>query len=609
MLLFSRQNQNQEKGAIIVLMAIMLFGVLMVSGLFLDTTKVTRAKQKLQKAADAALYATLLNRVLNGNPVNGTNISGECKQGGTSSVSLDHHQRGLLVAESNIISAKLDKDEANLQVCFDYTGATPGTNPNDGNDETVRVDIDYPVDLMLLDALPVFGGTSINTEKETVRVSAEGSLQRANVVLVLDVSNSMGCPGTRDGILNRGGGGCDCSPKVFDDAIGRSQCTKIVDCVQGRDAGAECQAAIDAYTPGITPGGVDNRKIQDLIAAVNTFVARFNPQRDRIALVAYNITSSVLVPFNSAPVNSASGRVWFDPDAFTAALNSGNFSNPRSLSNPSDGLISAYQTARGAGIFGSERISYVLFSDGAPTAGRFLFANPSGLPANNILGGSEADHDYIHYEVLWHPPLDFDGSLAFRGPSQLIQSGSVAFGVLPEDMEDAVGGEAAFRAVSCGTTSNDTNAGTRQSQAFSCLSDLGFNTPAGATPSKTIPVGSLSDYKKTYYDAVFTMADFLRKNKGHVYTIGIGPAAGGASAYEDVNDDFSRKDQLLSRTAFARQFDSNREFDLGDTSATHLSDQPPGLDWSGEYENSQDPADLPILFNRIAKKILIRLVK
>jgi hypothetical protein len=70
--------------------------------------------------------------------------------------------------------------------------------------------------------------------------------------------------------------------------------------------------------------------------------------------------------------------------------------DPGSYTNPSAGLIEAYNDMVTNGVNGNEEATYILFSDGAPTAGRFLFSSPTaGLEIETPLG--VGSHDYISW--------------------------------------------------------------------------------------------------------------------------------------------------------------------------------------------------------------------
>ena len=139
---------------------------------------------------------------------------------------------------------------------------------------------------------------------------------------------------------------------------------------------------------------------------------RFKDGFDRISLVPYNITAKVTRSITSTFSKSA----WTNDVANIA-------NTPISDTNPSDALIRAYQDAALSGWLGVEDMSWVFFTDGAPTAGASCrkpavtgFKARPRIPS--IWLEDQPWADYYNFKVEWNdgvqPP--------YKGPSALIRT-------------------------------------------------------------------------------------------------------------------------------------------------------------------------------------------
>ena len=257
-------------------------------------------------------------------------------------------------------------------------------------------------------------GRILHTRAHTAALSA------ANVVLLLDVSGSMLCPITTN-----------CA------------CRRNNTCPVG-----------------------EATKLSRLVTGVQTFAQFFNPERDRISVIAFNLAARRLFSFtdNGAPqplsaatlldaINDSSGTEVvpkgsaahnFLVDTATSTLTNGLTALAGSNTNHCDALAE--------GIFELENLStalygppgngasadrrqlqpfVVLFTDGAPNAMRGIFnaaEMPAGRCSTYTTGGGRAPatcaapRDFYHYALEWvvgqtAPLLP----LTYRGPGPFVQ--------------------------------------------------------------------------------------------------------------------------------------------------------------------------------------------
>jgi hypothetical protein len=217
--------------------------------------------------------------------------------------------------------------------------------------------------------------------------------------------------------------------------------------------------------------------------------------------------------------------------------------------------MTAFREMNEKGIIGNEDVAYLYFSDGAPTAGRFLFQNTLvDLEENNPDGFGT--HDYTHYSVEW-----IDGGLNWPGPSLLTRSGS-----LTRDYASASApppGTAGIHVPTCSPAyDNPPSSSAEFNGVFdNCITNMGFHLPfaPGTTFGDDIDAVGVRQYetnwREQYFHCSIKMADFLRNNRGVLYTVGLGPELDMATAiangdpYQDLNDSWFRKDLFLTRTA------------------------------------------------------------
>lgn len=436
-------------------------------------------------------------------------------------------------------------------------------------------------------------------------------------------------------------------------------------------------------------------RIDSLIAGATEFVKQFNPGRDRISVIPFNIGAHTQYPLQATGFSA--GIL-----PYLQSLNG----NTRSNTNHCDALteaiaaLNSYQaTSR---ITAREiRPSVVLFTDGAPNAMRATFSqvHPKGV------SDGPRDQDAYLYAVEW-----YDGSTAtpyvYRGPGPVVFRPNIPSNVInpmfgfqiqtnqvapstwsfypqnfPTDFAN-VSNPRLFRQVL-----------DRSQSGNGCLQNLDFfitgtneqaqvrgvpfesaNTtkPDDHWPPrffKGVPPGTNYNYQYfdqlPYYCAI-EAADYIRKTfAGTVYTIGLGvpnmlssPDPFQDADLSDSNNplrtqDNPRKDFFLARLAFSGQsvasvtawadrydFSTQRTLAvnatnspdhrysqaqspplaIGNTSSTFNPDSlRPSIpndgsngrryDTQGEYFPTERPEDLPEIYRRIARTILLRSVQ
>lgn len=248
----------------------------------------------------------------------------------------------------------------------------------------------------------------------SVRQSAQ--LSRANVVLLLDVSGSMLCPIT--------------DPAEF---AGQPPCA--------------CRRSANPNACGNAP-----TKLSQMAVGVSNFVRQFNPNRDRISVIPFNLAArrlfsffeyqsvngpgsttqatlnnqtlqaAIVDPGNNTVVNAGTSQwdMLIDSNTLTAGLTALAGSN----TNHCDALAEAIRDLEtlSADVFNTgdpaERDRrklqpfVVLFTDGAPNAMRGIFPNTARNP-----GG-----DFYHYALEWVVPnANPDvAPFTYRGPGPFV---------------------------------------------------------------------------------------------------------------------------------------------------------------------------------------------
>lgn len=548
---------HPERGVFLPLVAVLLAVLLAFVGLAADAGNMYRTRARLQRAADAAALAGLGHRVLKGweyfNAGAGLGVPGAKDD--------EASARAAEALAGNLTAAGITLAESTQAIAFNSLT------------DTMEVRVSYELPLRLMSYIPgQFGCDGGLSHTCTVSVVSRIELRPANVGLVLDTSGSMACP--RDG--------SDCSA---------------------------CQHALPPNDCNTVFGPSNNQVIVALKEAVRGFTSFFNPNRDRINIVPFNIVAdpsyfSVRTAAGAAvPFGESQARL----DAFFDKIDS---LVPRSSTNMCDGLLTSFQDFAAANppVLGNENSFFLLFTDGAPNAGRFSFSNRR--PSLDLLLAAGLRNDFIQYSIMW----TVTGG-TYNRPSPLVYRDSMPF--------NWVDGVPPAGVPTCGAISSV--AGAPADAAFgNCIDDFSFRLPgAGGTSSGGGVSFELSAHQ--YYHCAIEMADRVRAQRGSVYTIALGKEAPPSSdPYQDPGDDFSRKDYFLRRVAYD-QYHGSADPDFkphgivrnGTATAVgyaehrgypELDADPAVRDLQGESYGTDDPNQLQDQFIRVAKSILMALI-
>jgi hypothetical protein len=581
------ERRQTEQGSILVLTAILLVALMLVIGLVIDASNLYRARVAMQNAADAASLATI-NYVTTEGKIHLEEQLGVIGQDTTSVKTAFNtylEPRARKIALANIAKSGFPNiaDGAHtVQVSGDYR---PAGDPLASNQSAYeyQVSVSRRIDYWVMGYLPF---TSVRNQ--LVRATAVSRRQIANVSLILDVSRSMACPAEGD---------CTC------------------------------------LTPARTGPCASPSKMDKLLDALQRFLQLFDPEHDRIGLIPFNITSR---PETMEEIKQAvAAESGHDIPYYSSAVIEEFINHIRdtfivsSVTNVCDGFMSARQQMRATLGAGTQNIAYVFFSDGAPTAGRFLFTSPK--PALAPWSKGFGQYDYTHTSVEW---VDDDNNYR-SGPSLLVQTGLFPFGwgevaFPPADQQDDPHAKVADCNTPAGTPvlagppsiSRDEDVPAAAEAVFApCLRSLEAHMPGQGGDSASYYGGNylpglasdpgFKSWAEQYFNCGIQLADFMRNEGGTFYVIGLGEknaASDPNDPYEGVFDTNSRHDHWLSRIALDPTMDTGTtEFTYAGykTSAQAAQLHPSQI---GEYAPAPNAAELDVMFQRIALRVLLRLV-
>lgn len=437
--------------------------------------------------------------------------------------------------------------------------------------------VEGTVDLWLMGALPGLGGF------RTVTATAETDINPAHVTLLLDTSDSMSCSAE-----NSNEPFCGCT-----------------------DDGATCDPA--------------RSKIRFLREAANEFLTYFDESRDRISLIAYNTGAKTLVQF------ADEGFVESDLNDEINAL------SPIGMTNPCDAFLHAY--LNGEAINELDSMSYVVFSDGPPTAARFWFdyQNPSPIHNNGlrnwhndvvqrVVDGTQVSrYDFYNWAYRHERPSSYT-----IVPGRLVPAPDHRLAWEPYDFPGPGlpagcpidNGHNPDRCPKCSYLNRYYD---RPAYGWLCFSSHSsahhgkapFFTPDGQRWRTELPVDIEADpdspdgnpyrWWKMYYDCAIAHSDALRQQGGLLFTIGLGqPAALAGDPYQNAADVYNRKDIFLRRLSFSACGLTDPDFPEVATWGELASD--PSLR-NGLSLTTTDPEELDVLFRAVAIKIKTQLVR
>ncbi|MCB0323593.1 MAG: VWA domain-containing protein [Bdellovibrionales bacterium] len=575
---------GDDRGAVLIIALFILFALLAASGLAIDAGNLYRARLRMQKAADVAALSGIGITIHRSELLRG----------------FDESQVRQFVVDRarQIVIENLSNNAIAVDPVRDITADYYEVDQTQDGEKLYRLNVQVTADIphLFIHLVPfdVFGmGNAVSsTRMGATAVQATSERSAGTVSLILDVSNSMACPSQ---------GACDClSPRR------RGSCEE------------------EAAELGV------RTKVDLLKESVMTFVDQFDSNIDRISIVPFNIAASLdddygaggqavlYRPRNQRNVPASYG---FDRANFEQAL--ANFS-PASNTNICDGLLRAYEEAArvqltrpDAPALNSE-VSYVVFSDGAPTAGRLLLAENQNLPINRNANAPMADFDYQSYTVQWLDPGS--GGAAPRSwavPSPLVMSGR-----LPINRSDMVPPLGSVPDCSSPGGALQSQAETLSSLFSGCIGSLAAHRPYAPDEVYGREYGTTRDYshwREQYYNCAIETADFLREQRGTLFVIGLGAPGGiAADPYQNIGDTVLRKDVFLSRLAEDSVFAHQLPVAAGGASfpeftysgyQTYQQRHQSGQNQEGVYQPTADPEELVDVFKKMAIRILLRLVR
>ena len=534
-----------------------------IAGVAVDMGKLYIVRISLERAAKAGALAGVGYRSLRG-----WNYFSNYEAGG---VTLKTTEREELF--NLIFQVMKENMQGRLAVLLDPTKAsdfadnTTFTNTNfyDPQTDTFTINATYQAPTFIIGRLGAALGAA-PCPKATdgkyrcpVTVSEKAQLNRAVVALLLDVSGSMNCPST-------GSPNCACRTST-------------------------------------TPCPSTGRVIDALVAALKEFRGFFNPIRDYITVIPFNLAA-----FNSFPIvlgTAASGPpVSFGSDQirYTDFINKTNSGDdptkppnplgliPKSNTNICDAFIEAIAELKRITNLADFHPFVIAFTDGAPNAFRGEFTGAVvNTAAPTTLGDLRRDNnltqtsttltnDWYQYGLEWSTattPLTTSrapGPLVNRqligGKPRLVDHIiSSTTGIWPTSSK--VCGQAYSVSAQHPAILNFNATTTPVVPIKGCLSNLNFKIPGTGVPAGMPGIAGVSgvpidlngsaatkfNYAKLPYYCAIEAADYIRGNlaaPATVYTIGVGNPGTTTNCqdpFENVDNPLIRKDNFLARVA------------------------------------------------------------
>ena len=604
---FFRHKAPGERGAVLVFVIFALACLLAIAAIVLDAGTLYRTQLVLQKAADAGAMAGMGMTMVEKKA--GTNLRYSFDD---STDRTTIHDRALAVAVQNMQAGGL-MNIVNPTVVVSPGTLTPYTRP------FITVDAVNTPRFLLLDLVPWWLLKTNGPAQVQVNAAAKIERREANIGLLLDFSSSMGCPS--------------------EDNLNATYCK----CLRPtRESTEDCSQ--EAVRIGNAAGYPVSQKFVDLRNAVQEFVSYFDPLRDRIGLITFSTVAKVGVHVKTV----ADGR-GFDKAVIDQAIVTAATSGPSGNTNVADAFITAYQDFADAGIFAAtvngkpEKISFVYFSDGAPTAGRFALTDgavKSGVDVNtyavNAGGITAGNHDYIHYTIQWvqQASATYPSGQNHAGPSLLVKKSSLLDNMtglqfvrndFPNTSVLPTCYTLPFAMPTSGLEADHLSVFTP------CLNNFEYHDPAapGVTHDALyVPTAGNSyslgtRWADLYANSALHAANFVRKNKHvKVFVIGLGQPAPRAAqcanandcteAYQDpLSDTWGRKDLFLASMAHDCTRINNGSylqfsfFSSNDDKCQPSSDPKA----QGEYLSGMSSAQLTGLFSKVAQRIMLQLTE
>jgi hypothetical protein len=339
-------RQTCERGFILVTLPVILLILIGLIGLAVDAGRLYITQQELQASADAAVRSSLGARVAENNPgMLGNNFNEQDYIRDRVEVSFFSNlaERNILRNGSPSSGGRALQNEDNF-IFFE--------DEDDGSLTLVLEPVVQVSTMLVHLILPNNNGVARNN----VQVRSTSRIEPANIVFIVDLSESSSCPES---------GTCNCNGIEQVDADGNPF----------RDT---CRAEAARAGPDVS------LRYERIREALLNFLQGFDDSRDRIAMVFFNNVAWTVVEFKGIGAGGIPER-GFDPDEFRVELENiferKEVAPPGSVvpignTNITDGLLVAFEHAHESGFIDQEiPVSYILLTDGAPTAASLVLDN------------------------------------------------------------------------------------------------------------------------------------------------------------------------------------------------------------------------------------------
>ena len=418
----TKLSVSNQSGYVIAIMPFVIMAMLAMLGLVVDSSNLYAAKVKAGAAAEIGVLSATGARIIERSVSErqsflGTN--GTANEKAYLATRFNESARNNL-QKNNVVT---DRDRTNFYTT--HLANDPSTDfdfvPDAARSSvqfTGRVTLSVP--LFFYGVYKFFGSGPGGHDSETPGQNGSGVMKAVNLVtgsatteirgsafvFLVDVSSSQGCPAV---------GACLCNTVQRNSAAVGGSCR---------------QEALNLQGAGQGDGSV---RIEKIVAATNKIVTGsdtgnaatplgLDPLRDRIAIIIYNNSAQVLLPFDNDPLNPLTPggivKPGFSVAAASAQINRLKASDrvgaladaivPSGNTNISDALITARDEINRVGLFQNAadmrgRINVILLSEGAATAMRVLPEN--GRLSGNAPGNNDPDGlpvpagDYINTQL------------------------------------------------------------------------------------------------------------------------------------------------------------------------------------------------------------------
>lgn len=326
---------RSEHGAIFILGSFVLALLFFFAAIAVDGVRLFHTRFLLQKLADTAALSVVGYTVQAGAPFVTS------RYGVTNLDQIPSNEIRTLAQE--VVDA--NAEQFGLPPGY-FTATAQNVDLGSGDERIfqVRITVSRTMRYLLIDKVPFFrfkpGGGGLGSQR-ALSATAESARRRANVSLILDISESMECPAYQP-------------------------CT----CLTAQRTGQPCPRP---------------RKIDVLRNALVAFLETFDLERDRVHFVPFQL---IAVPFRLVDILTQARNAGFYSgpipllsdipiaelerlmDGFVAA------NPPTGNSNFTDGLRQAQSLMRADGVDVRSSVAYVFVTDGAPTATTLDYSNP-----------------------------------------------------------------------------------------------------------------------------------------------------------------------------------------------------------------------------------------